>query len=177
MARQIGDKSYESENLYMLALSCLGDRGIADFDRGRRSVDTNLDISRTARMDGHTAPALLVAGVIYGCTGDYQQGLNFLDKALDWSEKLGVIRFQTAIYHRLGHLYREINHYEKAQAADALGLQIAMDHRVGFNLLCLRAGLAIGRLQQGDLDVEQELLKTYERTRRQGQGMHAVRCL
>ena len=177
LTRQIGDKSYESENLYMLAFSCFGDRGIGDFELGRRSVNMALDISRMARMDGHTAPALLVSGIIHGCTGNYQQGFEFLFEALAWSENLGVIRFQTAVYLHLGYLYREINLYKKARTADALGLQIAKDHKIGFNLLGLRAGLAIDRLHLGDLDVQQELRETYEQARQQGQWMHGLRCL
>ena len=177
LAQHIEDKSYESENLYMLANACSGDRGIADFDLGRRSVDSALDISRKARLDGHTAPALLNAGPIYGCTGDYQQGLDFIYEAFSWSKNLGVIRFQTAIHYYLGYLYREINLFEKARAADALGLQIAEDHGVGFQLLGLRAGLAVDRLHLGDLNVEQELLETYELSRQQGQGMHGLACL
>jgi tetratricopeptide (TPR) repeat protein len=175
--RQVGDKSYESENLYMLAVSCLGDRGIGDFELARRSVNMALDISRTARMDGHTAPALLVAGNINGCTGDYQKGFDLLNEALAWSQNLAVIRFQTSIYFHLGYLYREINLYDKAQEADAVGLRIAKDHGVGYQVNGLRAGLAIDLLHLGDLDVEQELLETYERTRQQNQGMHGLLCL
>ncbi len=177
LARQIGDKSYESENLYMLVNACRGNLGIGDNELGRRSADMALDISRRAHMDGHTAPALMASGCIYSCTGDYKQGLDFIHESLAWSENLGVTRFQSAIYYYLGELYREINLYEKARAADALGLQIATDHGVGFYLLGLRAGLAIDRLHQGDLDVEQELLETFELTRQRGQGMQGLRCL
>jgi class 3 adenylate cyclase/tetratricopeptide (TPR) repeat protein len=177
LARQIGDKSYESENLYMLAGACYGDGGIGDFELGRRSADMALDISRKARMDGHTAPGMLNAGNVYGPSGDYQQGFDYLYETRDWSKKLGVIRFQTALYYHLGHLYREINLYEKAQAADALGLQIATDHGVGFYLLALRAGLAIDRLRLGDLNVEDEILEAYKMTGQQGQGVHGIRCL
>jgi tetratricopeptide (TPR) repeat protein len=177
LSRQIGDKSYESENLYMLASAYGGVLGIGDFDLGRQSAYMALDISRTARMDGHAAPALLVVGEFYGSTGDYQRGFSRLKEALAWSENVGVIRFQTAVYYYLGHLYREINLYEKAQAADALGLQIATDHGVEFFLLGLRAALAVDRLHLGDLDVEQELLETYERASQQGQLIHGIKCL
>ena len=60
---------------------------------------------------------------------------------------------------------------------EALGLQIATDHGVGFYLLGLQAGLAIDRLHLGDLDIEQELLETYELTCQRSQGMHGLRCL
>ena len=176
LSRQIGDKSYESENLYMLA-DCLGYGGIGDYELARQSVNLALDISRMARMDGHSTPALLVAGFIYGRAGDYQQGFSFLNEALAWSEKLGVIRFQTAVYIHMAILYREINLDEKARDVDALGLQIAEDHGVGFYLLGLRAGLAIDRLRLGDLDVGQELLESYDLTRRKGQWMHGVSYL
>jgi tetratricopeptide (TPR) repeat protein len=177
LSRQIGDKSYESENLYMMAFAVGGVMGIGDFELARQCVELALDISRTARMDGHTAPGLVTAGNIYGTSGDYQQGHDFFMEALNWSKKLGVIRFQTAGYFFLANLYREINQYQKARDADALGLQIARDHGVGVQLLGLRAGLAIDRLHLGDRDVEQELLNIYEQTNQKSQGMHGIRCL
>ena len=177
LARQIGDKSYESENLFMMAYACLNDSGIADYDLGLESVEQALEISRKARLDGHTAPALFVAGAIYGAIGDYKKGFEYINEAIAWSENLGVVRFKTVAYYSLAGLYRDINLFEKALDAGARGLKIAVDNQIEFNLNGLRASVAIDRLHLRDLSVEQELLSTLGLAQENGQGIHVLRCL
>ena len=51
LARQIGDKSYEAENLQMMAFMCTGTIGVADFTRSLDLAEQSLAISQSAHMD------------------------------------------------------------------------------------------------------------------------------
>ncbi len=171
-ARQIGDRSYESENLYMLAYACCGDRGIGDYDLGRRSVNEALEISREARMDGHTAPALLVAGQFMAGSAITNRVLNLCTMPSPGARTWGSSAFKrtlTIIYASCtGKL---ISMIKPGRLMATRGLRIATEHQIGFNLLSLQAEVAIAQLFLGDLDVKQQLLDSYEKARPQGQWM------
>ncbi|MDX1415595.1 MAG: tetratricopeptide repeat protein, partial [Candidatus Promineifilaceae bacterium] len=177
LARQIQDKSFESENLYMLALAHSGDRGTADYQAAMSNIDEALEISRTARLVGHMTPALGVAGNIYAGFGDFQRAFAHFTEAIEWSEKLGVVRFQAATYFNMGAFYRALNLFEEAYAITELGLQISKEYQLGFMLFGLHAKLVTDGLQMGDLDVEPELLQTLELARGRGEELHIIDCL
>ncbi|MEI8171232.1 MAG: AAA family ATPase, partial [Rhodoferax sp.] len=59
LARGIGDRSYESENLMMIAWSCTGHMGLADYPQAIVQFDAALDIVRTADLQWHLGPTLI----------------------------------------------------------------------------------------------------------------------
>ena len=49
LARGIGDKSYESENLMMLGYACTGYMGLADYAKAEANFEASLEIARKWR--------------------------------------------------------------------------------------------------------------------------------
>ncbi len=59
LARSIGDKSYESENIMMIGHACLGTKGLGDYPRAIASFESALDIARSADLQWHLGPTLI----------------------------------------------------------------------------------------------------------------------
>ena len=71
LARSIGDKSYESENLMMIGHACVGTRGLGDYPRATAHFEAALDIARAADLQWHFGPTLLGLDHVRACTGRY----------------------------------------------------------------------------------------------------------
>ena len=59
LARGIGDKSYESENLMMISWACTGAMGLADYPRAVSHFDAALAIARADDLQWHLGPTLI----------------------------------------------------------------------------------------------------------------------
>ena len=71
LARGIGDKSYESENLMMIGHACVGTKGLGDYARATANFDAALGIARAADLQWHLGPTLLGLDHVRACTGRY----------------------------------------------------------------------------------------------------------
>ena len=56
LARGIGDKSYESENLMMVGHACTGAKGLGDYARAQANFEAALEIARAADLQWHLGP-------------------------------------------------------------------------------------------------------------------------
>jgi tetratricopeptide (TPR) repeat protein len=177
LARVIGDKSYESENLQMIGFMHNPNHGTAESEKALEYARSSLAISQSAHMDWHTIPALLTLVPPYIVTGEYDQALEIVKNATDQALNVGSLRLLTIGLDYLGHLYQELNMLEEAVMAHQQGVEIADEIGSDFWLPRLRANLLIDQMRQGNFGVGQDLLKVYAEARERDQIAHAVRSL
>ncbi len=84
LARGIGDKSYECENLMMIGHACVGTKGLGDYPRALASLEAALAIARSADLQWHMGPTLLGARPRAGVYGPLRRGVvgNAVDVAV-----------------------------------------------------------------------------------------------
>jgi tetratricopeptide (TPR) repeat protein len=177
VARQLGDKSYESENLQMVGFACIGTMGKGDYPKALDSLSQALAISESTGLVWHSIINLHGLGYAQGCRGDYERGLATIRQGLSMSEVIGVTRLRTISLEFLGELLLDLNLLAAAAESLNLGIEMSLRSNSEHWLARLQARLAICRLRQGDLSVEPELLEALEMARGNGQGLHAVQCL
>src|SRR4029077_14876604 len=73
LARRIGDKSYECENLMMIGYALTGYMGLADYPRARAHFEASLEIARKADLQWHVGPTLLGLDHVRACAGQYDE--------------------------------------------------------------------------------------------------------
>jgi tetratricopeptide (TPR) repeat protein len=177
LARQIGDKSYEAENLLMMGYSSVGTMGNANYQKAQEYFNQSLAISEAANLAWHSVATLAALGLAQGDTGDYERGLATVGRSLTMAEALGLTRYRTVALDQLGYLLLDLNLLDQAAEAFTLGIQLALRAELHLWLPRLQAHLAISRLRQGDLSVETELQNALMLARRDGQAIHVAHCL
>jgi predicted ATPase len=176
MARAIGDKNYESENLQNIGWASMGNVGLGDYQQALTIFRASLAISEEAHL-WHIGPTAFGLGYAKGCLGDYEEGFAYIRQGVEFTETLGQIRFFSAALDVLGQLFQDLNLLDKAKEAHRQGVDIAAKSNAGFWLPRVQANLAIDRLRQGDMSVEGSLQSALDTALVMGQGFHAVRCL
>ena len=176
LARQIGDRGYEAENLYMLGATHSGLIG-ANYAMAREALEASLRISRAAQMDWHILPPLFILCDVMGSLGHYGLGLRYGLEAVELAERLEIIYFKSIALDFLGNLYRDLNLLDEAEAAHAQGAEEASQGHAGNWLPRIEADLAIDRLRRGDLQVGEKLQKALETSMARKQEVHGTRCL
>ena len=176
LARQIGDRGYEAENLYMLGAVHSGLIG-ADYAQAKASLEESLRISGAAQMDWHVLPPLFLLCDVVASLGNYGVALQYGLEAVQLAERLGIVYFKSIALDFLGNLYRGLNLLDKAEAAHAQGAQEAARGHAGNWLPRIEADLAIDRLRQGHLEVGKVLRDALETCLTRGQELHGARCL
>lgn len=177
MAREIGDKSYESENLQMIGLMHIGRHGVAEFSLGMEYANQSLSISQEAHLLWHLAPALGTKGSISLGLGDIQGGIDQLARAIEQARAIGALRYVSIDLCELGNCYQALNLFKRAEMVHSEGLEIERQIGTHFFLPRLKADLGIDRLRMGDLGVGPDLEEALEGAQSRGQLAHAVRCL
>jgi len=177
LARGIGDKSYESENLMMVAYACTGYMGLADYARAEANFEASLEIARKADLQWHMGPALLGLDHIRACTGKYSQAWSGMLKTLRWLESVKQTRYQLIAYDLLGHLLLDLGRNDQAVEQCERGLELAREERITFWRPRIEANLAIARMRQGHLDVGPALEAALAYCRQNSEGHQMARCL
>jgi tetratricopeptide (TPR) repeat protein len=177
LARGIGDKSYESENLMMIGYACTGYMGLADYAKAEANLEASLKIARKADLQWHMGPTLLGLDHIRACAGKYDEALDGMNKTLRWLESVKQIRYQLIAYDLLGHLLIELGENRQAVEQCERGLALARRERVTFWRPRIEANLAIARLRLGDLEVGPALERAAAYCRQNSEGHQRVRCL
>lgn len=177
LARQMGDLSYVSENYQMIGWSSLGSLGSGDYSHAEDVFARSLTISQPAHLEWHTVCSLVGMGLAQGSVGRYGQGIVSLQEGLKLAESLGVVRFICLALDSLGELYQDLNLLDKAQAAHAQVVDHMLKAESTYWLSRAQANLAIDRLRQGDLNVEDNLKTALDIAMQRGQEFHAVRAL
>ena len=177
LARGIGDRSYESENLMMIAHACVGTRGLGDYPRATANFEAALAIARGADLQWHIGPALLGLDHVRACTGRYGEAWSGLRKTQRWLESLGQVRYQLIACDFIGHLLLDLGLNEQAVGQMERGLALARDTGIMFWRAGIDAHLAVARSRLGHTDVVPALRATLEQTRRTSERYLTVRCI
>jgi tetratricopeptide (TPR) repeat protein len=177
VARRIGNRRYEGENLQMIGWSTLGLAGTADYGRARKALEMSLEISIDSHLAWNSDVTLSFLGWALACQGEYRKGLTLIEKAIDRLRADGLVRFLSMAYDFLGHIYQDLNLPEAALAAHTTGLNTALTGQVGFWMPRLSANVVIARLRMGDLSAVSELEVAFAVAMEDYQHFHAVRAL
>ena len=177
LARGIGDKSYESENLMMIGHACLGTKGLGDYQRAATHFEAALDIARAADLQWHFGPTLLGLDHVRACTGRYGEAWAGMQKTLHWLESLKQVRYQLIAYDFIGHLLLDLGLNEQAVEQLERGLALGSDTSILFWRAALDAHLAIARSRLGQNNAAPALQTTLEQTRRTSERYMMVRCI
>jgi len=177
LARGIGDKSYESENLMMIGHACLGSKGLGDYPRAMENFEAALDIAQAADLQWHFGPTLIGIDHVRECTGRYGEAWTDLQKTLHWLESLSQVRYQLIAIDCIGHLLLDLGLNELAVEYLERGLTLSRDTGILFWRAAIETNLAIARSRLGE-KVDIEALQTLlEQTRRTAERYMMVRCL
>jgi tetratricopeptide (TPR) repeat protein/transcriptional regulator with XRE-family HTH domain/Cdc6-like AAA superfamily ATPase len=177
LARGIGDKSYESENLMMIGHACIGTKGLGDYPRAMANFDAALDIARAADLQWHFGPTLLGIEHARACTGRYGEAWSGMQKTLHWLESLSQVRYQLIAYDCIGHLLLDLGLHELAIEQLQRGLALGRDTGIQFWRATIDTHLAVAHVRLGEPIDTTPLQTTLEQTRRTAERYMQVRCL
>jgi tetratricopeptide (TPR) repeat protein/transcriptional regulator with XRE-family HTH domain len=177
IARGIGDKSYESENLMMIGHACLGTKGLGDYPRAMTSFEAALDIARAADLQWHFGPTLIGIDHVRACTGRYGEAWTDLQKTLHWLESLSQSRYQLIANDCIGHLLLDLGLNELAVEYLERGIALGHDTGIRFWRAAIETNLAIARSRLGQKIDTPALQFMLEQTRSTAERYMMVRCL
>lgn len=177
LARGIGDKSYESENLMMIGHACLGTKGLGDYPRAMANFEAALDIARAADLQWHFGPTLIGIDHARACTGRYGEAWTDIQKTLHWLESLSQARYQLIAIDCIGHLLLDLGLNELAVEHLERGLALGRDTGILFWRATIETNLAVARSRLGQKVDTAALQNTLEQTRRTAERYMMVRCL
>jgi tetratricopeptide (TPR) repeat protein/transcriptional regulator with XRE-family HTH domain len=177
LARGIGDKSYESENLMMVAYACSGYMGLGDYVQARANFESALDIAQRADLQWHIGPTQLGLDCVRACLGEYGAAFASMRKTVRWLEGLKLARYQVMAYELLASLLLDLDLHEPAFEYAERGLALADAANITFWRVRSEASHAIVRMRRGDLAVGPDLNRTLGRARENHERSQMVRCL
>lgn len=177
LARGIGDKSYESENLMMIGHACVGTKGLGNYPRAMANFEAALEIARAADLQWHIGPTLLGLAHVRACTGGYGEAWSGMQKTLRWLESLGQPRYQLIAHDFIGYLLLDLGLNELAVEQLQSGLALGRDTGIMFWRATIDAHLAVAHSRLGQKDVAPALRATLEQTRRTSERYLMVRCI
>ena len=177
LARDINDKSYESENHQMLGMMCTGAYGIANYAKGMEHAVKSLTISEEAHLHWHTVFALQTMVLMSMGFGEYQRAHEYIVRAIKQAEEIGAVRLLAISFEFEGMLYQDLNLLERAEAARREGVKISRANGANFFVVPLQSGLAIDRLRQGDLEGGEGLNRVLADAMARDQVLFATGCL
>jgi tetratricopeptide (TPR) repeat protein/DNA-binding XRE family transcriptional regulator len=177
LARGIGDKGYESENLMMIGHACVGSRGLGDYPRAVAHFEAALDIARAADLQWHFGPTLLGLDHARACTGRYGKAWTGMQNTLRGLESLRQVRYQFIAYDCIGRLLLDLDLNEMALEQMERGLALGNDSGILYWRAALEIHLAVARARLGQPVDMPALQATLEQTRRTSERYMLVRCL
>ena len=180
LARGIGDKSYECENLMMIGHACVGTKGLGDYPRALASLEAALAIARSADLQWHMGPTLLGVDHVRACTGHYGEAWSGMQSTLLWLENLKQPRYQLIAHDFIGHLLLDLGLNDMALEQLERGMALGRETGIMFWRGTIEAHVAVARsrLRQADIGAAATALQaTLERTRGAAERYLMVRCL
>lgn len=148
LARAIGDRSYESENLMMLGWACLRGLGIGADERALSYFDDALEIARAADFQWHLSPTLIGRAMALAGLERTSAAWADVQEALRGAEALGLVRYQIMARDVMGAFELEAGRAAPAAQHFERALVIAGSAGIRYWLLRVQAGLALARLRQ-----------------------------
>jgi tetratricopeptide (TPR) repeat protein/DNA-binding XRE family transcriptional regulator len=149
LARAIGDRGYEAENLMMIGYCHAGAFGLADYGRALQCADEGLAVAEAAEQSWHVGPLHLLKADAWRCMGRLTEAQALLEAEFDRSQILGQPRFGIMTLDVLGRLFDEAGRHAEAEDCWQRALAASREHQVHFWRAQLLAGLASARLHQG----------------------------
>ena len=177
LARGIGDKSYESENLMMIGHACMGTKGLGDYPRAMANFEAALKIARAADLQWHFGPTLLGLDHARACTGQYGEAWTGMQKTLHWLEGLKQVRYQFIAVDCIGHLLLDLGLNELAIEHLGRGVALGRDTGILFWNAAIDTLLAVAHSRLGQKVDMAKLQNTLERTRRTSERYMLTGCL
>ncbi len=177
LARGIGDKSYESENLMMVGYACTGFMGLGDYGMAQANFESALEIAQRADLQWHMGPTLLGLDHVRACTGRYGEAWTGMTRSLRWLESLKQTRYQLIAYDLIGNLLLDLGLNDTAAEYSDRGLTLARDARITFWRPHIEANLAIARMRLGHLDVGPALEAALHHAGENCERNQMIRCL
>ncbi len=177
LARRIGDRSYECENLMMIGHASVGAKGLGDYPRATTHFEAALDIARAADLQWHIGPTLLGLDHVRACRGQYGLAWTGLQQTLLWLESLKQVRYQLIAYDFIGHLLLDLGLNTLAVTHLQRGLDLGQATGVIFWQATLGANLCIAESRLGETGHLPRLLGMLEETRHSSERYMTLRCL
>ncbi len=177
LARSMGEKSYESENLMMIGHACIGTKGIGDYVRAIESFKAALEIAHAADLQWHLGPTLLGLAHAQACTGLYGQAWSSMQKTLCWLESLNQVRYQLIAHDFMGYLLLDLGLNE--MAFEQLKRALALGDKTG--IMFWRAEIetqtCIARSRLGEKNLAPILHEALAQTQQNSERYLMVRCI
>ena len=177
LARAIGDKSYEAENLMMIGWACTGHMGLADYPRALTHFAAALTIARAADLQWHLGPTLIGRAHVLMALGQFGTAWADLQEALPQLETLKLVRYQIMAGDALGCHYLDLNHADLALKHFEHGLALARDAAIQFQVARLQANLALAQLRLVVAHDNAALVAAYQYTDDHQERWMSLRCL
>jgi transcriptional regulator with XRE-family HTH domain/tetratricopeptide (TPR) repeat protein len=176
LARAIGDKSYESENLMMIGFANVGVMGLGDYAAAEGKFAAALEIADRADLQWHRGPILLGRDNVGACKGAYGEAFSGMVRTLQWLEGLGQIRYQIMACVFLAQLLIDLGLYTAALEYSDRALALAAESKITFWRGQVRAMHALARLRLGDLDIGPELEREAVHCEARCERMQMLQC-
>lgn len=177
LARGIGDKSYESENLMMAAYAHTGTMGLADYAAAAANFEAALAIAQRADLQWHMGPILLGRDHVHACTGRYGKAFGGMTRTLAWLESVEHVRYQLIAHNFLSELLIDLGLNERAIEHAERALALGPAAGITFWRARIAANGAIARLRLDDLEVGPALERDAAHCREHRELFQMTRCL
>lgn len=177
LARELGDVSYEAENLQMAAWNSIGTLGTGNAEEGFAFFEQSLDLSRKSRLEWLKMCSIIGLGLHQANTGVVERAHDTLNEGIDLAMRLASSRMLAVALDSRGQLYQDLGLYALAQRDHERGIRLLREMGSDYWMQRLRANLAIDMMRQGVLDHEAVLLDALHSARENDSMMHGVRCL
>jgi len=177
LARNIGDRSYESENLMMIGHAYVGTKGIGEYPLALNQFEAALAIARAADLQWHMGPTLLGIDHVRACMGRYGEAWIGMQKTMRWLESLAQVRYQLIAYDFMGHLLLDVGLNERVVEQMERGLALVRKTGINFWRTALETHLATARMRLGQKGVAPALEAVLDATRRTSERYLMLGCL
>jgi len=177
IARRIGDKSYESENLMMVGHAASGYLGLGDYAQARASMEAALEIAERADLQWHIPPTRLGLACVRGHLGDHASAVKDVRDTIRALERSKLPRYQLMAYEMLASLLLEVNLNRQALEVSEHGRALGDSAGINFWRVRREATHSIARMRLGDLDVGPALNATLRWARENDERSQMVTCL
>lgn len=148
LARALGDRGYEAENIMMIGYCHAGFTGTADYGRALECADEGLAVAKAAELDWHVGPLNLLRADAWRCIGRVAEARSLLEAEIERARSLDQPRFRIMALDMLARLLDEEGGHADAEDCWQQALASSQAHGIRFWRAQLMAGLALARLHR-----------------------------
>lgn len=159
LARELGDRGYEAENLMMIGWACSGSMGLADYARAADHASQGLLVAEASEQEWHLAPLHVLQADAWRCSGRTRPALELLNTEAQRTERADQARFGIIVRDALGRLLHEQGRHKEAEDCFQRALHSGAQRGVDFWRAQLLGGLALAQLY-GGAEVDWAMLRS-----------------